>query len=76
MLLTLPFLVPENLLTPHPLLFVPLYTLRRWARAHSPSSDAKMRKINFNAQKMELLVQKVSKHNPFIYGTGDLGDFI
>lgn len=29
--------------------------------AHSGSSDAKMRKINFNAQKMELLMQKVTK---------------
>lgn len=32
-----------------------------WARAHSGSSDAKMRKINFNAQKMEFLMQKVTK---------------
>ena len=29
--------------------------------AHSGSSDAKMRKINFNAQKMEFLMQKVTK---------------
>lgn len=29
-------------------------------REHSGSSDAKMRKINFNAQKMELLRQRVT----------------
>lgn len=63
MLLMLPFLVPEKLLPPHPLLQVSL-TVQSQAigqGAHSGSSDAKMRKINFNAQKMELLRQKVTK---------------
>jgi len=75
MLLMLPFMAPKDLQPPPPLLLMPLNTLRWWARAHSPSSSARVRKTNLNGQKMELLIQKVSEHSPLTYGTED-SDFI